>query len=58
MVFFNWSCRVHFNNGVKWLVQFAVFRRVINKDKKILWEVIIMRLIKEKINILVFIIYT
>ena len=38
---------------MKWLVRFAVPGRVIDGDEKILREVTTMRLVKEKMNILV-----
>ncbi|KAJ5562714.1 hypothetical protein N7461_001475 [Penicillium sp. DV-2018c] len=48
---FNWSCRIKFDDGVQWMVRFAVPGRVMDGDEKTTHEVATMRFVKEKTNI-------
>lgn len=48
---FNWSCRIKFDDGVQWMVRFAVPGRVMDGDEKITHEAATMRFVKEKTNI-------
>ncbi|KAL2819759.1 kinase-like domain-containing protein [Aspergillus granulosus] len=48
---FNWSCRVKFDDGIQWMVRFAVSGRVMDDDEKISHEAATMRFVKEKTNI-------
>ncbi|KAL4964163.1 phosphotransferase family protein [Aspergillus stella-maris] len=48
---FNWCCRVRFDDGLQWIVRFAVPGRVMNGDEKVCHEVATMRFVKEKTNI-------
>lgn len=43
---FNWSCRIRFNDGLEWLVRFAVPGKVMDGDEKVRREVDTMRFIK------------
>ncbi|KZF21602.1 hypothetical protein L228DRAFT_156374 [Xylona heveae TC161] len=48
---FNWSCIVQFNDGVKWIVRFAVPGQVMDPDEKVPREVATMRIIQERTSI-------
>lgn len=48
---FNWSCRIKFDDGVQWMVRFAVPGRIMDGDEKITHEAATMRFVKEKTNI-------
>ncbi|KAJ0414799.1 kinase-like domain-containing protein [Aspergillus carlsbadensis] len=48
---FNWSCRVKFDDGVQWMVRFAVPGRVMDSDEKIAHEAATMQFVKDKTNI-------
>jgi hypothetical protein len=48
---FNWSCKVRFEDGVQWIVRFAVSGRVMNGDEKIRHEAATMQFIKENTDI-------
>ena len=48
---FNWSCRIRFNDGLQWVVRFAVPGKVMNGDEKMRREVITMQFIKTKTTI-------
>ncbi|KAL4807438.1 hypothetical protein BDV18DRAFT_167968 [Aspergillus unguis] len=48
---FNWSNRIKFNDGLQWMVRFAVSGRVMDGDAKIRHEAATMEFVKEKTNI-------
>lgn len=48
---FNWSCKVQFEDNVKWIVRFAVPGKVMNGDEKIQCEVATMQFIKLETSI-------
>ncbi|RDW63221.1 phosphotransferase family protein [Aspergillus mulundensis] len=48
---FNWSCMIRFDDGVQWMVRFAVPGRVMDGDEKVSHEAATMRFVKDKTNI-------
>ena len=48
---FNRSCRIKFDDGVQWMVRFAVPGRVMDSDEKIADEAATTRFVKEMTNI-------
>lgn len=48
---FNWCCKVRFQDGLTWMVRFAVAGKAMDRDGKLRREVAIMSLVKEKTTI-------
>ena len=45
---FNWCCRVQFENGLEWMVPFAVPGRVMNGDEKVRHEIATMQYVRRQ----------
>lgn len=48
---FNWSCRIRFDDGLQWMVRFAVPGKIMDGDEKVHREVNTMQFLKAKTKI-------